>query len=164
MGVLTLVIMSLAAAAAAFAREAPDPGDLPEFFAGTWTVKGRETTFSEKCEWLSPNSYLICNGADTDPKEPSRWITLLGYSHDKQTYDFTAFDGGGGKASLSGWLRGGVWVFTANQEEGTETVRLQVTLTPTKDGYQLREESSVNGAPWTVTLEEEHVRLGPAAR
>lgn len=136
-----------------------DPGDLPDFFAGTWTIAGREDTFRETCEWLSPNSFLVCRGADTDPKSPSKWITLLGYSHAEQMYNFTAFDDGGGKSVLSGWLHGDVWVFTAEQVIDNETSRLQVTLTPTSDGYSVREEQSVNGGPWKVTLEERHVRL-----
>jgi len=153
------VVMALFQGSAASAPDGIDPGDLPDFFAGSWTIEGREDTFRETCEWLSPNSFLVCRGADTDPESPSKWITLLGYSHAEKTYNFTAFDDGGGKSVLSGWLRGGVWVFTTEQVIDNETSRLQVTITPTSDGYVLREEQSVNGGPWKASLEEKHVRL-----
>lgn len=156
-----LLLAALLAGQVALAAESKvDPGDLPEFFAGTWTVEGREKTFTEKCEWLSPNSFLVCRGSDSDPESPGQWITLLGYSHAEATYNFTAFDGGGGKAVFSGWLRDKVWVFTSQQVIDAKTSRLQVTITPTKNGYTLKEEESVNGAPWETTLEERHVRVG----
>ncbi|MFT3806820.1 hypothetical protein [Arenimonas sp.] len=156
--------LALTQSAAASDAKPVDPGDLPEFFAGTWTVEGLEDSFRETCEWLSPNSFLICRGTDSDPKNPGQWITLLGYSHAEKMYNFTAFDGGGGKAVFSGWLRDDVWIFTSEQFLHGKMSRLQVTITPTKDGYILREEESVNGGPWKVTLEEKHVRLPKAGK
>lgn len=81
-------------AVAASAQVTKDPGDLPEFFAGDWTVKGRETTF---------------------------------------------------------WLRGDTRIFVSHFDEGTEIVRTQLKITPTKTGNLLLEETSRNGAGWTVT-------------
>lgn len=157
-----LWVIALAIPAPASAQTQPDPGDLPEFFAGTWTLKGHEQIFCETCKWLSPNSYMVCQGSNSDPEDPAQWITLLGYSHATKTYNFSAFDGSGAKSVFSGWLRGDVWVFTSEQESGSESIRTQVTITPTKDGFVLREEKSVNGAPWVVSLEEEHIRLPEA--
>lgn len=158
-----LVLACLAGSGAVAEQKSIDPGDLPDFFAGAWTLEGHEETFRETCEWLAPNAFLVCNGTDTDPKEPGRWITLLGYSHAEKTYNFTAFDGGGGKSTFSGWLRGNLWVFTSEQVIHGESSRLQITITPTSDGYLLREEESVNGGPWKVTLEERHLRLPKAS-
>ena len=142
-----------------YAEQPRDPGDLPDFFEGEWTLKGREDTFHEKCSWLSPNSYLICQGSDTDPKDPSQWVTLLGYSHAEDMYNFNAFNGRGGQARYLGWLRGGDWIFSLNREKGKELLRTQIRISPTKDGFFLHEEDSVNGGPWKTTLEEEHVRI-----
>ncbi len=35
------------------ATSGPDPREKLGFFAGGWTVKGSEATYTEKCEWLS---------------------------------------------------------------------------------------------------------------
>lgn len=148
----------------AVANEKTDPGDLPDFFAGTWTVEGRENSFRETCKWLSANSFLICNGTDVENGKAANWLTLLGYSHAEKMYNFTAFDGGGGKATFSGWIRGDNWVFTSEQFIHGEASRLQITITPTSDGYVLQEEESVNGGPWKKTVTEKHLRVSAAAQ
>ena len=161
---VAMLMFAIATSIHAAQPSKPDPGDLPEFFAGTWTLKGAESTFRETCAWLSPNSYLVCNGSDSSSRIPAKWITLLGYSHALDTYNFSAFDSSGAKIVYSGWLRGEVWVFTSEQAIGTELVRFQSTITPTKNGYVLREEKSVNGASWVVVNDEEHIRLSKETR
>lgn len=143
---------------------ATDPGDLPDFFAGEWTLKGSEATFHERCRWLSPNSYLICEGEDTNPEAPAKWITMLGYSHAEDTYNFSSFYDDGGKFTYTGWLEGDVWNFVGentifNRTEGVEIIRRQEILTPTKDGYHVKATVSVDGAPWKVVLDEELIRV-----
>ncbi|RYG98363.1 MAG: hypothetical protein EON58_07350 [Alphaproteobacteria bacterium] len=156
---LAAIALILCFADRAVAQQKVDPGDLPDFFAGTWTVEGRENSFRETCKWLSPNSFLICNGTDMEDGKAANWITLLGYSHAEKMYNFTAFDGGGGKASFSGWIRGEHWIFTSQQFIHGEASRLQVTIKPTPDGYILQEEESVNGGPWKITMTEKHLRV-----
>ncbi len=141
-----------------------DPGDLPDFFAGTWTIRGAETTFNETCSWLSPNSYLICKGVDANPEAPETWIRLMGYSHSENTYNLSVFAGDGGKIMMTGWLDGDVWKFVGENKifhraTGVDVLRRQESMTPTKDGYNLKAEVSVNGEPWRVVLEDEFIRV-----
>ena len=112
---------------------APDPRDRLSFFAGEWTVKGSEATYTEKCEWLSKNSFVVCNAVDTDPKDPGTSISIFGYSPEDQTYTYAGFDSSGGSRTLRGWFN-------------------------TEAGFHFRQEVSQNGASWATTVEIDYLR------
>ena len=144
-----------------------DPGDLPDFFAGSWTIKGMEATFVETCSWLSPNSFLVCTAIDSNPEAPEQFIRLMGYSHAEDTYNLTVFSGDGGKMTMTGWLDDDVWTFVGenriyHRATGVDVLRRKETMTPTKDGYALKAEVSVNGEPWKVVLEDRFIRVKSA--
>ncbi|MEZ5893470.1 MAG: hypothetical protein R3C58_10080 [Parvularculaceae bacterium] len=144
-----------------------DPGDLPDFFAGSWTIKGMETSFLETCEWLHPNSFLVCNTIVSDPDAPEKIIRLIGYSHAENTYNLTIFSSDGGKMTLTGWLDGDVWKFAGenriyHRATGVDVLRRQEQMKPTKEGYNLKVEISVNGEPWKIAFEDEFVRIKSA--
>jgi hypothetical protein len=147
-----------------FAQEpATDPGDLPDFFAGVWTIAGSEKTFRESCQWLSYNSFLVCEGEDKSTDAPEKWIKMIGYSHAEDAYNLTVFSGDGGKMTMDGWLDGEVWKFTGENhifhtDIGMLVLRRQETMKPTKDGYWLKVEVSKNAGPWQVVIDEEIIR------
>jgi hypothetical protein len=128
------------------ATSAHDPRELLGFFAGRWTVKGSEATYTETCEWLSKNSFLICKAQDTDPKDPGTSTSIFGYSPEDQTYSYAGFDSSGGSRNLRGWFNAKVWMFVGQRERGITSARWQVTITPTEVGFHFREDISENGA------------------
>jgi hypothetical protein len=162
-------VAALLATSAHAEKPAIDPGDLPDFFAGSWTIKGMETTFLETCEWLHPNAFLVCNTVDSNPDAPEKIIRLIGYSHAENTYNLTIFSSDGGKMTLTGWLDGDVWKFAGenriyHRATGVDVLRRQEQMTPRKEGYTLKVEVSVNGEPWKTAYEDEVIRVNPAPK
>ena len=158
-----LAVTSLLSTGALADEPAIDPGDLPDFLAGEWTIEGSETTFRESCSWLSYNSFLVCEGEDKTPDAPEEWIKMIGYSHAEDTYNLTVFSGDGGKMTMDGWLDGDIWKFTGENhichtDTGMLVLRRQETMKPTKDGYWLKVEVSRNAGPWQVVIDEEIIR------
>jgi hypothetical protein len=143
----------------ATAAEEIDPGDLTEFFLGKWTVKGQEDTFAEECRLLTKNSYVICEGAIADPDAPHEWLTMMGYSHFENLYNFTEFGGDGSFYHYKGWLRDGVWTFVSHREYENRIVRIEDVIQPTDTGYLATRWISIDGGGWETRFEEEHVRV-----
>jgi hypothetical protein len=155
----TFVLASwLSATNSIAATSAPDPREKLGFFAGEWTVKGSEATYTEKCEWLSKESFLVCKAQDTDPKDPGTSISIFGYSPEDQTYTYAGFDSSGGSRNLRGWFNGKFWVFTGQRERGTTSPRWQITITPTEAGFHFRQDISQNGAAWATSIEMDYLR------
>lgn len=121
------------------ATSGPDPREKLGFFAGGWTVKGSEATYTEKCEWLSKKkSFLVCKAEDTDPRDPGTSISIFGYSPEDQAYAYAGFNSSGGTRNLRGCFNGRFWVFTRQRERGTTSPRWQITITPTEAGFHFR--------------------------
>src|SRR5882672_447095 len=140
------------------ATSAPDPHERLGFFAGLWTVRNSEATYTETCEWLSNNSFLVCKAEDTDSKDPGTSVSIFGYSREDQTYTYAGFDSSGSSRNLRGWFNGKSWVFTGQRERGVTSPRWQITITPTEAGFHFREDTSQNGAAWATTAEVDYLR------
>mgnify|MGYP003575322040 CR=1 FL=1 len=153
-----LVLMAFAPAAAV-QQPRVDKGDLTEFFVGKWTVKGQERTFHEECRLLTRNSFVICEGKDANPKDPISWISLRGYSHFDDLYNFAEYGSDGSVYQYSGWLNDGVWTFLAHRQYEQRVVRIEDTITPTPAGYFQTRRISINGADWETRFKEEHIRI-----
>lgn len=154
-GALALCLLANPAQAA----EAAGPRAALEFFIGLWTVKGSEATYRESCEWLSPESFVICTAKDTDPAGPSQSISIFGYDDEDRAYTYAGYGSGGSSRALRGWLRDGVWVFTGQRDRGTESVRWQVTIAPVPTGFLFVQQTSSNGGPWVKTVDAEYRRI-----
>jgi hypothetical protein len=134
------------------------PRSALEFFSGTWTLKGHETTYSEVCAWLPGGGFLACRAEDRSESPAAHALSVFGYSEDDAAYTYHGFSGNGSQRMLRGSLDGGVWRFHGQTGRPPAWRRWQVTITPTSDGFAFLEEVSDESAPWKVAVRLEFVR------
>jgi hypothetical protein len=139
------------------AAESPaQPRDSLNFFAGKWTLNGSESTYLEICEWL--DTYLTCRGDERTESGTNSSLSIMGYSEEDQAFTHTSGFGGTPR-TLRGWLRDGTWVFTGQHVSNARSRRVQVTITPTPNGFHFRQEISDNGGSWQPQYEFDYLRI-----
>lgn len=131
-----------------------------EFFRDSWTIKGLETSYTETCEWLPGGGFLACRAEDRSEGEPSYSLSIFGYSESHGQYTYDGFGGAGLHRSLRGNVHGGVWRFHGQSDRGPNWRRWQVTITPSAQGFQFREEASDLSGPWKEVAAFEYIRRG----
>ena len=136
-----------------------DPRAQLDFFRGTWTVKGQDTTFREVCAWLPGGGFVACNAEDRSDSSPSFSMSVFGYSVADTQYTYNGFSSSGTQRTLRGSLQEGVWRFHGQSERAPNWRRWQVTITPTSTGFHFREEVSDRSGPWRTAAEIEYLRM-----
>lgn len=129
------------------------------FFAGTWTIRGHEASYRERCDWLPGAAFLACRSVDRSDEPPSHGLSIFGYLESDGLYTYHGFGGSGSQRNLRGGLQDGVWRFYGDSGRGPEWRRWQVVITPTPGGFSFREEVSDRGGPWRESVALEFLRL-----
>ena len=129
-----------------------------EFFRGTWTLQGHESTYSEVCEWLPGGGFLACRAEDRSENAPDFSLSVFGYSETDSTYTYNGFSGRGSHRELRGSLHGQVWRLHGQAGRAPNWRRWQVTITPTSSGFHFLEEVSDNSGPWREVVQLQYVR------
>lgn len=135
------------------------PRSALEFFNGTWTIGGHEAGFREVCRWLPGGGFVACHSEDPADAPPSFAMSVFGYAEADGVYTYSGFNGTGTQRTLRGTLQDGVWRFFGQSERGPGWRRWQVTITPTPDGFRLREEVSERGGDWKEAATLDYLRL-----
>lgn len=159
---LHCLLLAMASVAQVVSAQTTTPGDPRQklsMFVGTWTVEGSESTYRERCEWLTRESFVVCRAEDTNSKERDISLSIMGYSPEEQAYTYANFNGSGSSRTLHAWVHGEKWVFTGGRERVGKFARWQVTITPNVKGFHFRQEVSENGAAWKTNYETQYLRL-----
>lgn len=151
---VTLLISALSVSAMAQTT----PRAALEFFRGTWTLQGYESTYSEVCDWLPGGGFLACRAEDRSENAPDYSLSVFGYSETDSTYTYNGFSGRGSHRELRGSLHGQVWRFHGQAGRPPNWRRWQVTITPTSNGFHFLEEVSDNSGPWREVVQLQYVR------
>lgn len=154
---VAIVLLALPLLAHSHGQE--DPYSKLAFFEGTWTVEGQEATYRETCSWFESRRFLICRAEDKEGGTPTWSMSILGYSTERQAYTHTLFGNSGGIRTIHGWHDGKIWTFVGETQQGGNAKRMQVTVTPTKNGFTFRQDVSTNGAAWKKAAEFAYVRV-----
>lgn len=156
---LVAATMVVSATTSAQTTTASDPRARLSLIVGTWTVEGSESTYRETCDWLTPASFVVCRGEDTNPADRGVALSILGYSPEEQAYTYASYSGSGRTRSLRAWLYGERWVFTGQGDRAGKSSRWQVSVTPNARGFHFRQETSENGGPWAADVDIQYIRL-----
>lgn len=160
-----LRIAVLAAALAPVAAAAAEAGarEKLDFFRGSWTIAGLETTYRETCDWLPGGGFLACESEDRSAPAPDFGLSIFGWSEADGAHTYEGFGADGSRRTLRGRIdESGVWRFWGEAGRGPEWRRWQVAITPTADGFDFREEISEAGGAWRERAAFRYRRL-PAA-
>lgn len=139
---------------------AESPRELLSFLAGSWTVEGREDSFTETCTWFQNRTHMVCNSESRRPKGTSRGVSVFSYAEDKKRFLYYHYGSSGVAVAMDVFLRDGRMYATAERDNAGELTREQVTITPRTDGsFDFVEETSTNASPWQVTTRVHYVRV-----
>ena len=136
-----------------------NPRSELEFFKGAWTLAGHENTFKEVCDWLPGDGFVACHAEDRSETKPDYSMSIFGYSEGDDLYTYNGFNAASSQRTLRGTVHDGVWRFFGQPDRGPAWRRWQVTITPTAEGFQFREETSERGGPWKEAFKTNYVRV-----
>jgi hypothetical protein len=98
-------VLALAATATAQTAVPParDPGYAPlQNFVGKWTMKGKEQSFREDCDWYDGRFHIVCHSEFTrDDGSTGRGISIMGFVPG-EGYVYTGIGNRGRYETLSG--------------------------------------------------------------
>jgi len=152
-----LLLMSHALAAVAQVSPSEARARL-EVLVGSWTVSGKEESYSEICEWYQNRSFVVCNTEEKRSQGVWKSVSILGFSELSGMYTYYNYNSSGSSRSLNGFVRGDELLFTGEHPVRGDMVRYQVSVKPTSSGLAFREERSTNGAPWVVAAQVDYIR------
>jgi hypothetical protein len=147
------------------ALQAPAPSrpagyDRLQGLVGSWTLEGREKTFSETCDWHEGRFLVRCT-SEIKRKDGSlvRGVSLLGYLPEEDTYTYFGFDSSGRNETLRGKWVDGVLTYEGEARVEGRVVKSRVKVGPfggpTVDFVA---ESSTDGGPWAVDARMKYVK------
>ena len=127
---------------------------------GRWTIQGMEDRYLEICDMYTGGYFLVCNSEiKTKSGGLNKGVSIMGYSTEAK--DITYYHYGSTGASRT--LRGRIDEDGSLYFEGEETIKGKLTKTRVAmkrvgENYDFKEETSTDGAPWTISTSIVYIR------
>jgi hypothetical protein len=151
----------------------PKPG--PEHkrlgvFAGKWTGSGDmkagpwgpggKMTWTETCEWFAGGFSMVCHSDSKGPMGEGKGLFILGYNTEEKKYVYFGIESAMGNPDTSkGTVQGKTWNWTGEGMMNGKMVKSKFTIIEqSNDVHTFKGESSVDGGPWSVTMEGKTTR------
>ena len=154
-----LLVLSAALIAASPAAAGIHPPEVEGRLGATigdWTIEGMEKTYSEKCDWYGDRAFVVCVSEDRSDGSSSR--SIMGYSRADGHFTYHNYSASGSSNSRIGFPHGQAGlVYTTERKVPEGSARITTYLTPEGKGVRFREERSLNGGPWQVSMEFTYV-------
>jgi len=137
------------------------------YFVGKWTTEGAiaqgpwgaggKFGWTETTKWMRGKFFVIGHWDFQMPAEmggDGEEIFIMGYDARRKVYTFDAFSSQGLHQISKGQVRGDLWTWTSQAENGGQVVQKKMTmkiLSP--KGYTLKFEWSADGTEWMTFME-----------
>ena len=149
--------------------QTPAPQPAPElknvgYFLGSWTLEGDikagpagpggKMTIHEHCEWLSPESFLVCHSSYSGAMGSGDGLSVMGYNAGGKTYTYDEYNSLGEAEHSTGTFTGDTWIWAADEKMGGQVIKGRFTimvLSPTS--YSFKYEMSPDGTNWTDVMD-----------
>lgn len=155
---MTILLVSCVSVAGA-----ESPRDRLGWLIGTWTIEGRESSFTEVCDWFHHRSHVVCNSESRGTSGVRKGVSVISYSDLKKRFLYYHYGSSGVAVEMDVFIEGHSLMATAERLEGDDLVREQVWMTPTPDGSaDFREDVSKNGGPWETRTRFRYLRVLPS--
>jgi len=127
--------------------------------AGPWGPGGK-MTWTETCEWFAGGFSVVCHNDSKGPMGDAKGLFILGYNAEEKKYVYFGIESAMSNPETSkGTLEGKTWSWTGEGKMGGKMVKSKFTITEqSNDLYTYKDETSVDGGPWSVTMEGKSTR------
>ena len=162
--ILQKVTSSLVLAASSVAAGA-HPAEIESrlaFIIGDWTVAGSDAVYSDNCQWFEDKAFVVCDTRDARKGVLHHSIAVLGYSTANQNYTYQQYDNGGGSRNETCFTndQGGLTCL-GQRRAGGQMIETRSYISPNTGGVGIRQEKSINAAPWAPVGQVQYVRRKP---
>src|SRR6266849_4581625 len=172
-GLLVTLFMSAVAAQAQAPAGPPKPGAEQKrlgVFIGKWNGSGEmkpgpwgpggKTTWTETCEWFAGGFSVVCHSDSKGPMGDSKGLFILGYNTEEKKYVYFGIESTMGNPETSkGAVQGNTWNWAGEGKMGGKMVASKFTIIEqSADTHTFKAEGSVDGGPWSVTMEGKSTR------
>jgi hypothetical protein len=153
---------SSAALGQAVAPPARDPGyDVLQSFVGKWTMKGKEQTFREDCDWYDGRFHIVCHSEFTrDDGSVGRGISILGFVPG-EGYVYTGIGNRGRYETLArGTVSGEILEYRSTTVEDGKPTIVRIRIGPFDEVGMpfIVDASTDDGKTWANLETSEYVR------
>ena len=140
------------------------------YFVGSWTMNGhvklpqvlgppREITLHQHCEWLTPESFVVCHGDSAGAGRSTSGLLILGYNPNDKAYTYDEYNSSGAAEHLTGTFEGDTWTWTSDEKtfagQVTKTLRFGI-LSPTS--YSFKYEEFSRELNWGIAMEGKAIK------
>ena len=128
---------------------------------GRWTIEGMEDRYLEICEMYQGEFFMVCNTEfKTKSGAINKSVSIIGYGAAPGTITYYHYGSKGESQTLKGTIdTNGNLYFEGEETVDGKLTRNRVYMTPVGDNYNFREETSVDGGPFSNSAEFVYVRL-----
>ena len=119
------------------------------YLVGEWTIAGYEGRYLDSCKWFDDHAFVVCDTMDGRHGKNQHHVAAIGWSTETGNYTYLGY-GQDGSSRLDRCF--------ANSEKGLTCVgedrgpqgltQIRSYIWPTTTGLGIRQERSLNGAPW----------------
>lgn len=144
----------------AYSAGVDNPRERLSFLIGEWTIEGREDSLRDTCAWFHNRSHVLCTAETRAASGLKKSVSVFSYSEELGHYLYYHYGSSGVVAAQAAFFVGETLTTTSERRDGRDVVREQVWVVPRTDGsFDLHEDVSRNGGPWTTTVRVRYVPI-----
>ncbi len=147
----------------------PRPQPAPElknvgYFVGNWALEGDikpgpagpggKMIMHDRCEWLTPESFLVCHSDFSGIMGSGSGFSVMGYNSSDKAYTYDEYTSLGATEHSTGAFEGDTWTWMGEEKMGGQVIKGRFTvkiLSPAS--YSFKYEMSPDGTNWTNAME-----------
>jgi hypothetical protein len=148
----SMIIAAVLASALVAGRASAAPRQVEQglaYLVGEWTIAGYEGRYLDSCKWFDDHAFVVCDTMDGRHGKPQHHVAAIGWSAQTGKYTYLGY-GQDGSSRLDRCFANAEKGLTCVGEDGGANGLTQIRsyIWPTATGLGIRQERSLNGAPW----------------
>ncbi len=137
----------------------PEIGSKLAFLVGDWTVAGADATYSDNCQWLDAQSFVVCDTRDSRRGSAHHSIAVLGWSAAQRHFTYQQYDDSGRSRTEPCYANSQKGITCLGErQDSSGLIQTRSHIWPTASGLGIRQEKSVNAGPWSDVGEVAYIR------
>ena len=144
------IVAALAAAEAGPAFAGPPQVEQGlAYLVGEWTIAGYEGRYLDSCKWFDSHAFVVCDTMDGRHGENQHHVAAIGWSTETSSYTYLGYGQDGSSRLDRCFANTDKGLTCVGEDRGADGLtQIRSYIWPTPAGLGIRQERSLNGAPW----------------